>query len=78
MALTIDNLVQEAMELPADERAELAHRLLEIVEEEAEQPNSAEREEVIQRRIEEIDSGKVKGIPFEDVLVGLRQIAPDR
>ena len=59
-------LLQEALRLPSEARAALAGALLgsmdEAVDEDAEQAWRAE----IERRIAELDSGKVKTIPWPE------------
>jgi len=59
-------LLQEALRLPSEARAALAGALLDSlddgVDEDAEEAWRAE----IERRIAELDSGKVKAIPWAD------------
>jgi len=76
MPLTLDALVQEALELPLDEREILANRLLESIEDQNEEPVSLEWEAEIARRIEEIDSGKAVLIPAEEVFARMRAKYP--
>jgi putative addiction module component (TIGR02574 family) len=67
MSATFD-LLAEAMKLPADEREELAARLLDSLE-----PSSAisiEDEEELRRRADEARSGAA-GIPWDQVKRGL-------
>ncbi len=70
MSLTIEQLKAEAMKFSPEERADLADWLWLSV---------ASREEVkaawdaeIERRIRQLDSGEVEGIPGEEVLAELR------
>ncbi len=74
MSLTVDQIVEEAQLWPDDVVAELVDRLmlakhggLDPKVEEAWRP-------VISRRVEEIRSGKVKGIPGEVVSARVRKI----
>lgn len=59
-------LLQEALKLPSEGRAALAAALLDslddLVDEDAEEAWRAE----IERRIAELDSGKVKAIPWAE------------
>jgi len=72
MAQDVSELLKKALALPAEARAALANSLLEslddAVDPSAEESWSAE----IARRIEELDSGKVKPVPWE---AARRQIA---
>ncbi|MGA7294991.1 MAG: addiction module protein [Terriglobales bacterium] len=68
MTPDVSELLKKALALPAEARAELADSLVESLDAEpgdkgVEAAWSAE----IQRRIEEIDSGKVQMIPYEEV-----------
>ena len=78
-AMSIDQLTAEVMALPPEKRWALGHLLIDSVpgqEEDAElDPEEFEPEymQEIHRRIEELDSGKVKGIPWEEVQAKMRQ-----
>lgn len=67
MSRTLQELYREASELSESERAELAGLLLESLESEPEADVEAAWSEEIERRVREIDSGKVKTIPWEQV-----------
>ncbi len=66
MTKEADELLKRALTLSAGERAELAGSLIESLEEADEGVTEAWNEEIA-RRIEELDSGKVKTIPWEEV-----------
>jgi len=75
MDLSLEELSKQVMRLPRETRAILADRI-------AESLSSADLDEIQRlwakeatRRLEEIESGKVKAIPGEDVLAEIRQIA---
>ena len=75
MAVPLKKLEADALELPPHERAELAHRLLISLDEDA----AADLVEVerawaeeIQRRVTELDAGTAELIPAEEVLAELR------
>ncbi|MBI3725589.1 addiction module protein [bacterium] len=68
-------LLERALKLPVKERGKLAKRLLESCdEEETEDPAEVEKAwaEEIKRRVREIDEGRVKGIPHEEVMAHVR------
>ncbi len=68
MTQEVSDLLKKALALPPEARAELADSLLESLDREpAEEGVEAAWSEEIQRRIEEIDSGKVQMIPYEEV-----------
>jgi putative addiction module component (TIGR02574 family) len=74
MDLSLEELSKQVMRLPRESRALLADRI-------AESLSSAELDELqplwvleATRRVEEIDSGKVKAIPGDEVLAEIRQI----
>jgi len=60
-------LLQRALALTAEERAELAGSLLESLDGDAEDPQAVEAawNEEIARRIEDLDSGKVKPVSLD-------------
>lgn len=71
-----DDVLRTALHLPPEERADLAHRLWESLEDGAEDDPSlvkAEWEVEILRRVDELRTGKVKGIPGDVVLARLRE-----
>ncbi len=68
MAREVSEILRKALALPPDERAALAGSLLESLDEHPPDPGvEAAWSEEIKRRIEEIDSGKVQLIPYEEV-----------
>ncbi len=74
MSKPLERIEAEALELPAQERARLAHLLIESLDAEAENPEEVERawEEEIRRRLEEFRAGGVQPIPAEQVLAAAR------
>ena len=68
--MTLDQLKQEVLKLPAEQRARLAERIISSLDEEAE----IEREWLaeVRRRDAELDTGEVEGIPLEDALASVR------
>jgi putative addiction module component (TIGR02574 family) len=74
MARSYEEIHQLAKELPADQRIMLANALWESVdapEEGTEAEIAAAWGEEVERRLKEIDSGKVEMIPLEDVLADM-------
>ena len=73
MTPDVSDLLKKALALPAEARAALAGSLLESLDDDPPEAGvEAAWDEEIKRRIEEIDSGKVKPIPWEEAR---RQIA---
>ena len=74
MSLTIDQLVEEAMQLPAASRALLAERLVESLDfTETDEIQKLWAAEAIRRR-DEVRSGNVRPIPGEQVLAEVRRL----
>lgn len=72
MTLTLDQLVEAARHLPADQKAELVDRLASELHPEP-AVESAWRIEV-RRRVQEIELGQITGIPGETVAARVRKI----
>jgi putative addiction module component (TIGR02574 family) len=74
MPMTLDQIVEETRSWPPEKVGELVDRLSEDLH-----PGSPEIEDAwkteINRRIAEIESGQVKGIPLEESLARARKIA---
>ncbi len=68
MSLTIDQIEAEAAKLSCEERILLVHRLHKL--DEIDDPDEVEAawDEEIRKRMHDIDSGKVKCVPFEEVM----------
>lgn len=74
MSLTLDQLAEEAMHLPAASRALLAERIVKSLDlTETDEIQRAWAAEAIRRR-DEVRSGRVKPIPGEEVLAEVRRI----
>jgi putative addiction module component (TIGR02574 family) len=68
MTPDVSELLKKALALPPEARAALATSLFESLDEEpADEGVEAAWSEEIKRRIEDIDSGKVEMIPYEEV-----------
>ncbi len=67
MAPNAEKLLQEALSLPEDARVDLAEALLESVEtEQTEEDHEASWSSEAKRRLEELRSGSVKPVPWEE------------
>ncbi|HET9764381.1 MAG TPA: addiction module protein [Casimicrobiaceae bacterium] len=73
MSDLIDELSRKARALPPEERVRLAEELLATVQEVDAEVEAAWDAE-IKRRIEEIDSGKAKLIPADEVFAEVRRL----
>ena len=75
MSMSPQQIEARALELPASERARLARRLIESLDEEGEDPTEVERawEAEIQRRLDEYRMGKVQTTPAADVISEARR-----
>ena len=67
MNADIAKLVEDALKLPPEARGALASRLLESLHDEVADPDAeAAWEAEIDRRLRELDSGKVKTVPWSE------------
>jgi putative addiction module component (TIGR02574 family) len=67
MSSSTSDLFRKALALDESERAELAGVLIESLDSEQDSGVEAAWLEEIERRIKELDSGEVEGIPWEEV-----------
>jgi putative addiction module component (TIGR02574 family) len=58
-------LLKKALTLPVTERAELAGSLIESLDKTEDESVAAAWDEEVARRMEQLDSGKVKQVPLE-------------
>jgi putative addiction module component (TIGR02574 family) len=72
--MTLDQIVEEARHWPPEKVGELVGRLTEDLHASDPETEAAWKTEV-DRRIEEIQTGKVQGIPVEESLARIRKIA---
>jgi putative addiction module component (TIGR02574 family) len=66
MTQEVSELLKKALELPVEARAALADSLLESLDETVDASAEEEWSKEIVRRIEELDSGAVKPIPWTE------------
>ena len=69
MPRTLKEVTRDAADLPAPERLKLASILLDLSEPAMESPDDVQNawDQGIERRLQELRSGKVKGVPIEEV-----------
>ena len=60
-------LLKKALSLPVSERADLAGSLIESLDDKRDESVAAAWDEEVVRRMADIDSGKAKMIPWEEV-----------
>ena len=75
MKATLEEVAMDALDLPSNDRALLARKLIESLDDApAENPADVERawQEEVERRLDDLVSGKVKAIPAEEVFAKLR------
>ena len=75
MPMTLDQIVEETREMPAEVVAELVDRIMVARHGGVEPSVASSWIAETDRRIAEIESGKVKGVPLEDSLARARKIA---
>jgi putative addiction module component (TIGR02574 family) len=73
MIRTVEELYESASELPAEDRAELAGRLLESIEGEADEGVEEAWAAEIERRMADYRAGRVKTISWSDVRARLHR-----
>ena len=66
MSTDVSNLLKKALALPPEARAALAGSLLESLDDTVDQGAEEEWNKEIARRIGELDSGKVKPVPWAE------------
>lgn len=67
MSDEVNELLKRAMALSADERAQLAGSLLDTLDEAVDEDVEASWQTELALRIQELDAGKVKTIPWTEV-----------
>jgi putative addiction module component (TIGR02574 family) len=83
MSPCAQQVLEEALALPEDERTDLVEALLESLDAPAEPPAEVEAAwtEEIARRLKDVEAGAVKPIPWEEarkMIFGSRDDAPSR
>lgn len=73
MSQASDLFASQLAQLPNNERAELAHLLLQSLDDSQDADAEAAWEQEIARRVAEIESGRATGRPAEEVMAELRR-----
>lgn len=76
MPITMNQIEEQALQLSTEERGELIHRLAASLEGESEDtPEAIAKawDEEIARRVADMEAGRTKWIPADQVLANLRQ-----
>ncbi len=66
-SISADNLIREALSMPDNERARIAERLIVSLHDQPSLEVDEAWHKEIERRVNEIDSGEVRCIPWEDI-----------
>lgn len=74
MVKNTEAILIEALQLPVQERAALASRLLASLDERVDEGVDAAWDQEIAKRLKEIDSGEVEMVPWETVRKKMRGI----
>ena len=74
VSMTLDQIVEEARRWPPEKVGELVGRLSEDLHASGPEIKAAWKTEV-DRRLEEIQSGQVRGVPLDESLARIRKIA---
>jgi len=72
MSLLLQEVANRALDLPSEERAELAHKLIVSLDDDTDKDVETAWDAEIERRVKEIKGGKAKGRPAEDILAEIR------
>ncbi len=81
MPMPLQAIEAEALQLPPEQRGQLAGRLLESLEpasEDSPETNAKAWDEEIARRIEDLEAGRTQAIPYEQVRAELRALIDTR
>lgn len=78
MRCTLDEVLREALELSEEDRAHLAAVLIESLEDKPDPGVEAAWDEEISRRIDDIEAGTLKTVPWEEVRQKLRDQLKER
>lgn len=77
MSTDTRRIVEQALKMPFRDRAEIAQRLLESLDQQGDTDFDAAWQFEIEKRIAELDSGRVSCIPWEEVRERLMRHARD-
>ena len=66
-------LIAAVLKLPIEARAALAARLIESLDGEVDEDAEAQWLEEVERRVEDVDSGRVATVPWSEVRASIRR-----
>jgi len=72
MSTMVENLLTQALQMPVEDRAVIAERLISSLDTEIDQDVEIAWQQKVQRRVDEVDKGVVACIPWEQALLRLR------
>ena len=72
MSNVVENILAQALRMPAEERATIAEHLISSLDSEVDTDVEVAWQHEVQRRIEEVDKGEIVCVPWEQVLSRLR------
>jgi len=72
--MTIRALEKEVLELPPKSRARLAEKILDTIDDYTDPETEKAWADEIARRVKEIESGKVKAVPADEVMTKARRV----
>ena len=72
MSILLEEIARKVLNLPPEERAELAHKLIVSIDNAIDKEAEAAWDVEIEKRANEIKSGKAKGRAAEDILAEIR------
>ena len=75
MPITLDQIVEETLEMPVEVVAELVDRIMVARHGGIQPPVAAAWKAEINRRIADIEAGRIQGVPLEESLARARKIA---
>lgn len=73
MSAIVQDLKNQLKILPVTQRAELAHFLIESLDQEPDPDAETAWEQELERRVEEIKNGQAQGVPADEVFAKLRE-----
>ena len=75
MSQKSEALISDALQMPDEDRAMIAERLIASLDHEFEQDTELAWQQELQKRIDDIDKGKLTCVPWEQVRTRLRKNA---
>jgi len=73
MSTTVESILAQAMQMPAQDRAAIAERLISSLDTETDWDVEIAWQQEVQRRVDEVERGEVVCLPWEQILQQLRK-----